>query len=69
MNANLLALIIHAVIGLAVIATAAVLGAIGTITGQDALGLIGVVTSFLLGSGAATIGTLSNATPPTPPAA
>lgn len=60
MNANLTALIIHAVIGLAVIATAAVLGAIGTITGQDALGLIGVVTSFLLGSGAATIGTLPN---------
>lgn len=66
MNANLVALIIHAVIGLAVIATAAVLGAIGTITGQDALGLIGVVTSFLLGSGAATIGTLSNT--PAPPA-
>lgn len=66
MNANVLALIIHAVVGLAVIACAAVLGAIGTITGQDALGLIGVVTSFLLGSGAATIGTLSNTSvPPT----
>lgn len=64
MNANLVALILHGVVGLSVIAAACVLAAINTISGTQALDLIGVVTSFLLGTGAATIGNLPNSKSP-----
>ena len=60
MNPNLVALIIHAVVGLAVIAAAAVLGCLHVLSATQCLGLITAVTGFLLGSGAATIGTLPN---------
>lgn len=68
MNSTTLALIIHAVVGLAVIAAVAVLGAIGTITGTQALDVIGIITSLLLGGGAVAVGSTINATP-TPPVA
>jgi hypothetical protein len=71
MNATTLALIIHAVVGLAVIAAVSVLGAIGTITGSQALDVIGIIVSLLLGGGAVAVGSTitSNNSPPTPPAA
>jgi hypothetical protein len=65
-NATTLALIIHAIVGLAVIAAVSVLGAIGTITGTQALDVIGIIVSLLLGGGAVAVGSTitSNPTPP-----
>jgi hypothetical protein len=69
MNSTTVALIIHAVVGLAVVGAVSALGAVGTITGTQALDVIGIVVSFLLGAGAVTVGntTSSNSAPPTPP--
>lgn len=55
MNNNL-GLILHALIGLAVIGALAALGAVGTITGTQALTGIGTVTGLLLGSSAVMLG-------------
>jgi hypothetical protein len=66
-NATTLALIIHAVVGLAVIAAVSILGAIGTITGTQALDVIGIVVSFLLGAGAVTVGSTTSTNAAAPP--
>lgn len=68
MNATTLALIIHAVVGLAVIAAVATLAAINTITGTQALDVIGIVVSFLLGAGAVTVGSTTSTNSPPPSA-
>lgn len=56
--------IIHAIVGLAIIAAVSILGAIGTITGTQALDAIGVISSFLLGSGAVIVGNATGSTAP-----
>jgi hypothetical protein len=60
-NPNL-SLILHNVIGLAVIGAVAALAAVGTITGVAALGVIGAITTLLLGSNAVVMGASTSPT-------
>lgn len=73
MNPGLGPLIIHGALGLAIIAALAVLAAVGTLTGAQALYPIVAIAGTLLGTGSSAVGASSNpttiTTPVTPPPA